>query len=281
MIAVPTPLSGNKKPVIDYVISRRRKSIAPRLKRGNLVIIELTCPSARPSRCATCWPSLRPDLHFPGHDGNGRARRLSSPIVPSAFCRAHPERARAERPLRRRTDRRIAPPRRASSTSCSCAATASRPTARTAEMVKLTENAFRDTNIAFANELSLICDRVGVNVWEVIELANRHPRVNILKPGPGVGGHCIAVDPWFIVDAAPQRSARSIRMAREVNDGKADLRLERQIDRLMQSYPDRGVVLPWPRLQGQCRRSARKPGARNRAAALGPLARQGRRHRPA
>ena len=93
--------------------------------------------------------------------------------------------------------------------------------ARTAEMVKLTENAYRDTNIAFANELSLICDHVDINVWEVIELANRHPRVNILKPGPGVGGHCIAVDPWFIVDAAPHE-AQLIRTAREVNDGKAD-----------------------------------------------------------
>ena len=112
--------------------------------------------------------------------------------------------------------------------------------ARTAEMVKLTENAYRDTNIAFANELSLICDHVDVNVWKVIELANRHPRVDILKPGPGVGGHCIAVDPWFIVDAAP-REARLVRMSRDVNDSKA-VYVQRQIERLMQSYPDRDVV---------------------------------------
>jgi UDP-N-acetyl-D-mannosaminuronic acid dehydrogenase len=91
--------------------------------------------------------------------------------------------------------------------------------ARTAEMAKLTENAFRDVNIAFANELSLICDKLGINVWELIRLANRHPRVKILQPGPGVGGHCIAVDPWFIVDAAP-KEARLMRVAREVNDGK-------------------------------------------------------------
>jgi UDP-N-acetyl-D-mannosaminuronic acid dehydrogenase len=86
-------------------------------------------------------------------------------------------------------------------------------------MAKLTENSFRDVNIAFANELSLICDRLGINVWELIELANRHPRVNILQPGPGVGGHCIAVDPWFIVDSAPEES-RLIRTARIVNDSK-------------------------------------------------------------
>jgi UDP-N-acetyl-D-mannosaminuronic acid dehydrogenase len=90
---------------------------------------------------------------------------------------------------------------------------------RTAEMAKLTENAFRDVNIAFANELSLICDKLNINVWNLIDLANHHPRVKILQPGPGVGGHCIAVDPWFIVDSAPD-SARLIRAAREVNDSK-------------------------------------------------------------
>ncbi len=91
--------------------------------------------------------------------------------------------------------------------------------ARTAEMCKLTENSFRDVNIAFANELSIVCDKLGINVWELISLANRHPRVNILQPAAGVGGHCIAVDPWFIVDSAPDE-ARIIRTAREVNDGK-------------------------------------------------------------
>ena len=91
--------------------------------------------------------------------------------------------------------------------------------ARTAEMCKLTENSFRDVNIAFANELSLICDELNINVWELIRLANHHPRVNILQPGPGVGGHCIAVDPWFIVDKSP-KTARLIRTAREVNDHK-------------------------------------------------------------
>jgi len=102
-----------------------------------------------------------------------------------------------------------------------------------AEMAKLTENSYRDVNIAYANELSLVCDRLGVNVWELIELANRHPRVNILQPGPGVGGHCIAVDPWFIVDSAPEES-RLIRTAREVNDNKPQYvidRVRRKADR--------------------------------------------------
>ena len=98
--------------------------------------------------------------------------------------------------------------------------------ARTAEMAKLTENSFRDVNIAFANELSIICDKLGIDVWELIRLANRHPRVNILQPGPGVGGHCIAVDPWFIVDSAP-RDARLIRVAREVNDSKPHVVMEK------------------------------------------------------
>jgi UDP-N-acetyl-D-mannosaminuronic acid dehydrogenase len=107
-------------------------------------------------------------------------------------------------------------------------------------MVKLTENAFRDTNIAFANELSVICDHNGVDVWDVIGLANRHPRVDILKPGPGVGGHCIAVDPWFIVDMAPAE-ARMIRTAREVNDGKTDHVFERAC-RLIDENPRRPVI---------------------------------------
>lgn len=98
--------------------------------------------------------------------------------------------------------------------------------ARTAEMAKLTENAFRDVNIAFANELSIISDRQGIDVWELIELANHHPRVNILQPGPGVGGHCIAVDPWFIVSAAPE-DAKLVRLAREVNDAKPEYVLEK------------------------------------------------------
>ncbi len=239
LIAVPTPLSGNKKPVVDNVLAAAQ-SIAPHLKRGCLVIIESTCPIGTTEQVRDMFVEMRPDLKFPGHDGNG-----AMPDVFIAYC---PERVLPGRILIElvQNDRCVGGLTR------HCAARARRfyelfvrgdcveTEARTAEMVKLTENAYRDTNIAFANELSLICDHVGVNVWKVIELANRHPRVDILKPGPGVGGHCIAVDPWFIVDAAP-REAQLIRTSREVNDGKATY-VFRQIEGLMRSYPDRSVA---------------------------------------
>jgi len=114
-------------------------------------------------------------------------------------------------------------------------------TARVAETVKLVENAFRDVNIAFANELSMIADVIGVDVWEVIGLANRHPRVNILQPGPGVGGHCIAVDPWFLVAGAPE-AARLVRTAREVNDHKAR-HTEAKIRALLEAAPGSKIAL--------------------------------------
>lgn len=238
VITVPTPLSGNKKPVVDHVFSAAR-SIAPHLDRGSLIILESTCPIGTTEKVRDLLADLRPDLNFPKTGGNGK-----EPDVAIAYC---PERVLPGRILIElvQNDRCIG------GLTPSCAAKARRfyelfvrgecfeTEARTAEMVKLTENAFRDANIAFANELSLISDHVGVDVWNVIELANRHPRVNILKPGPGVGGHCIAVDPWFIVDAAPHQ-ARLIRAAREINDGKADYVFE-QAKSLIESYPDRAV----------------------------------------
>src|SRR5690606_4598119 len=115
--------------------------------------------------------------------------------------------------------------------------------ARTAEMCKLAENSFRDINIAFANELSVICEKLGVDVWELISLANLHPRVNILRPGPGVGGHCIAVDPWFIVDAAPE-DARIIQMARTVNEHKpawVSQRVLSGISRILREDPTKNI----------------------------------------
>src|SRR5690606_30526873 len=114
---------------------------------------------------------------------------------------------------------------------------------RTAEMCKLTENSFRDVNIAFANELSIICDKLDINVWELIQLANRHPRVNILQPGPGVGGHCIAVDPWFIVSKTPEQ-ARLIRTAREVNDTKPEWVIDQvkiKIAEFLQVNPEKTI----------------------------------------
>ena len=216
LIAVPTPFSDGHKPDISYVEASVR-SIAPVLQRGNLVILESTSPVGTTEKISHWLAKSRPDLAFPHQVGDAADIRI-------AHC---PERVLPGHVLREliENDRIIG----GLSPLCTekatelyrifvegkCLAT----DARTAEMSKLTENAFRDVNIAFANELSLICDRLNIDVWELIALANHHPRVNILQPGPGVGGHCIAVDPWFIVDSAPEE-ARLIRAAREVNDSK-------------------------------------------------------------
>jgi len=216
IIAVPTPFKGQHEPDLSYVQSAA-ESIAPFLKKGNLVILESTCPVGTTERMIQWLAEARPDLLFPSRDGDEADINVS-------YC---PERVLPGKVLAElvSNDRVIG----GISADCSkkaqilyrqfvkseCVLT----DARTAEMCKLTENSFRDVNIAFANELSLICDKLHINVWELLRLANRHPRVNILNPGPGVGGHCIAVDPWFIVDSAPEL-AKVIGTAREVNDAK-------------------------------------------------------------
>ncbi len=238
LIAVPTPLSADKRPVLDHVFAAAR-AVAPYLRRGNIVILESTSPVGTTEQVGALLAERRPDLSFPiGPNAAGE------PDIALAYC---PERVLPGRILKELVEN----DRCVGGMTPSCTAKARRfyelfvrgncieTAARTAEMVKLTENAFRDTNIAFANELSLICDRLEVNVWELIELANLHPRVHVLKPGPGVGGHCIAVDPWFIVDAAPQE-AQLIRTAREVNDGKAHYVLER-IHKLIETHPGRPI----------------------------------------
>lgn len=218
MIAVPTPFHGDHQPDLSY-IAAACKSIAPVLQRGNLIILESTSPVGATEQMAQWLSEHRPDLSFPQHNGEDSDIRI-------AHC---PERVLPGKVLHELVynDRIIGgmTPR------CSDAATALYAifvegdcivtNARTAEMCKLSENSFRDVNIAFANELSVICDRLHINVWELIALANHHPRVQILQPGPGVGGHCIAVDPWFIVSSAPEE-ARLIRTAREVNDAKPE-----------------------------------------------------------
>lgn len=223
LIAVPTPFKEEKRPDLSY-IQAAAEAIAPVLQKGNLVVLESTSPVGATEQLAAWLAEARPDLSFPQQQGE-----LSDIRV--AHC---PERVLPGHVLRElvENDRIIG----GMTSKCSEAAQSLYELfvrgrcivtdARTAEMCKLTENAFRDVNIAFANELSMICDKVGVNVWELISLANRHPRVSILQPGPGVGGHCIAVDPWFIVDAAPER-ARIIRTAREVNDAKPHFVVER------------------------------------------------------
>ncbi len=220
IIAVPTPFKDGFKPDLTYVESATR-SIAPVLKSGDLVILESTSPVGTTDKMSEWLSEERSDLHFP-------QTNQSDSSVPCDVHLAHcPERVLPGHVLREL----ISNDRVVGGMTPACAEKAVEfykafvdgdcmtTTARTAELAKLTENTFRDVNIAFANELSLICDKMDINVWELIALANRHPRVNILQPGPGVGGHCLAVDPWFIVDSAPEQ-ARLTRTSREINDGK-------------------------------------------------------------
>ncbi|HVE02746.1 MAG TPA: UDP-N-acetyl-D-mannosamine dehydrogenase [Rhizomicrobium sp.] len=219
IIAVPTPFTGDHKPDISYV-KAAAQMIAPLLRKGNLVILESTSPVGTTEQICSWFAELRPDLVMP------EAERENADIH-IAHC---PERVLPGSVLRELVDN----DRIIGGISPLCATHAVAlyrsfvrgemhlTNARTAELAKLVENAYRDVNIAFANELSIVCDQLSVNVWDLIELANKHPRVNILSPGPGVGGHCIAVDPWFIIAASPE-STPVIRAARGVNDGKPEL----------------------------------------------------------
>ncbi|WP_086617535.1 UDP-N-acetyl-D-mannosamine dehydrogenase [Erythrobacter tepidarius] len=239
LIAVPTPLGQNNAPDISHVEAAAR-AIAPRIRPGACVIVESTSPVGTTERVAQIISELRPDLVVPREGATGEAD------IALAYC---PERVLPGRIVNElvHNDRVIggvtpACAERAAvlyssfvKGDCFCT------TARVAETVKLVENAFRDVNIAFANELSMIADVIGVDVWEVIRLANRHPRVNILQPGPGVGGHCIAVDPWFLVAGAPE-AARLVRTAREVNDHKA-VHTEARIRALLEAMPHGKVAL--------------------------------------
>ncbi len=216
IIAVPTPFKEGKRPDLSYVESATRV-ITSYLKPGNLVILESTSPVGTSDEVVA---EIIKDSGFT--------------IGEDVFVAHCPERVLPGRILIElvENDRVVGGVDELSTqlaiefyeTFVSGEVLAA--TAKTAEMVKLTENSFRDVNIAFANELSMICDREGISVWDVISLANRHPRVNILNPGPGVGGHCIAVDPWFIVDRSPEES-QLIRTAREVNDRKPEWVIER------------------------------------------------------
>jgi len=222
LIAVPTPFLPFKteasipEPDLSY-IEAAAKSVARVLKKGDLVILESTSPVGATEQMAAWLSEARSDLTFPqthGEDSDIRVAYCPERVLPGHVIRELVENDRVIGGL---------------TESCSnaaielykifvrgeCVATNS----RTAEMAKLTENASRDVSIAFANELSIICEKLEINVWELIGLANRHPRVDILQPGPGVGGHCIAVDPWFIASTAP-KEAVLIRTARQVNDSK-------------------------------------------------------------
>lgn len=240
IVAVPTPFKDKHEPDLKYIESAA-KALAPHLMKGNLVILESTSPVGATEQMAAWLSEARPDLTFPQQVGE-------QADILIAHC---PERVLPGKVLQEliSNDRIVGgmTPR------CSQAAIdlykvfvkgdCIETNARTAEMCKLTENSFRDVNIAFANELSIICDILDINVWELIQLANRHPRVNILQPGPGVGGHCIAVDPWFIVSKTPEQ-ARLIRTAREVNDSKPEWVLDQvkiKIAEFLQANPEKTI----------------------------------------
>lgn len=218
IIAVPTPFKDNHEPDLKY-IEAASKAIAPFLEPGNLVILESTSPVGATEQMSAWLSQARPDLSFPQDVGEH-----SDIMIAHCPERVLPGKVLEELISNDRIVGGMTP--RCAKAACDlydifvqgeCLTT----NARTAEMCKLTENSFRDVNIAFANELSMISNTLDINVWELISLANHHPRVNILQPGPGVGGHCIAVDPWFIVSSSPDE-AQLIRTAREINDNKPD-----------------------------------------------------------
>lgn len=226
IIAVPTPFlkrdNGAKIPDLSFVESATR-SLAPVVQNGSLIILESTSPVGTTEKMKA-W--LEDELSRSTSDVK---------VDPATLHYAHcPERILPGQMLKELVSNdRIAGGLTPEASERAkvlyqtfCSAEIFITDARTAELAKLTENSFRDVNIAFANELSMICDKLEIDVWELITLANRHPRVKILQPGPGVGGHCIAVDPWFIVDAAPDQ-ARLIRTAREVNDHKPESVIEK------------------------------------------------------
>jgi UDP-N-acetyl-D-mannosaminuronic acid dehydrogenase len=227
LVTVPTPLGPGNRPMMAHV-EAAADSLAPVLKQGDLIILESTSPVGTTARMAARLAARRPELRTPGD-------------VAMAYC---PERVLPGRILREL----VANDRCVGGLTPACTDRAAgfyegfvegavlHTTAAAAEMVKLAENSFRDVNIAFANELSILAERHGLDAREVIALANRHPRVDILRPGPGVGGHCIAVDPWFLVDSAPE-DARLIRAAREVNDAMPARVVER-VRRLAEADPD-------------------------------------------
>lgn len=225
IVSVPTPFKGDHDADLSYIEAAAR-GIAPQLTGGELVVLESTSPPGATEHMADVILAERPEF-------------TTEPNRPNSLYFSHaPERVLPGRIMIEmvENDRIIGGMSRKAAEmnrdlyASFCSGQLHLTDARTAEMAKLTENAFRDVNIAFANELSIIADRQGIDVWELIELANYHPRVNILQPGPGVGGHCIAVDPWFIV-SAEREHAKLIATARNVNDSKPELVLSKVLER--------------------------------------------------
>lgn len=241
IIAVPTPFTDNYDVDMKYIYSAA-EAIAPKLEGDELVILESTSPPLTTKKMADKILELRPDLV-----ADGAENPEGKPVIYFAHC---PERILPGKAMEElRTNDRIiggqteeATKRATAIYATFCKAELLPTNDVTAEMAKLTENSFRDVNIAFANELSLIADNLGINVWELIELANHHPRVNILQPGPGVGGHCIAVDPWFIVSSDPENS-KLIHTARKVNDGKPQWVIKKVKEAIEQTGASKVAVL--------------------------------------
>ncbi|MBV1878327.1 MAG: UDP-N-acetyl-D-mannosamine dehydrogenase [Pseudomonadales bacterium] len=238
LLAVPTPFMDDHEPDLSYIKSAA-SSIAGVLEPGNLVILESTSPVGTTEKLSRWLAEERPDLTFPhiaGENSDIRVAHCPERVLPGQvmYELVHNDRViggitpkctRAARSLYEIFVRG------------ECVET----DAKTAEMCKLTENAARDVNIAFANELSLICDRTDIDVWRLIELANRHPRINILQPGPGVGGHCIAVDPWFIISQS-RNLTPLMQAARAINDQKPDWvvkKVNTSIEQIIQDQPQR------------------------------------------
>ncbi|MEM5551702.1 UDP-N-acetyl-D-mannosamine dehydrogenase [Pseudoalteromonas neustonica] len=225
LIAVPTPFKSSlnnesdsaiPEPDLSY-IKKASEAIAPVLKNGDLVILESTSPVGATEQMAEWLAAARPDLSFPqaaGENADVNVAHCPERVLPGHVVRELVENDRVIGGMTAKCSARAVELYKTFVLG-ECVVT----NARTAEMAKLTENSCRDVQIAFANELSIICDKLNIDVWELISLANRHPRINILQPGPGVGGHCIAVDPWFIVSKTPDE-ARLIHTARKVNDAK-------------------------------------------------------------
>ncbi len=229
IIAVPTPFKGNDhEPNLDY-IKAASKSVAKVLKKGNLVILESTSPVGATEQMAKWLADERPDLTFPhqiGEESDIKIAHCPERVLPGQVIRELVENDRIIGGMTQQcTEQAVNLYKIFVQGECI------KTNTRTAEMAKLTENSFRDVNIAFANELSILCDKLDINVWELIKLANRHPRVNILQPGCGVGGHCIAVDPWFIVHQNPNE-AKMIKTAREINDDKPNFVIQKVKERV-------------------------------------------------
>ena len=244
LIAVPTPFKKNDnaipEPDLAYIESAS-KAIAPVLKKGDLVILESTSPVGATEQMAEWLAAARPDLSFPqsaGESADVNVAHCPERVLPGHVVRELVENDRVIGGMTAKCSTRAIELYK-TFVEGECVVT----NARTAEMAKLTENSCRDVQIAFANELSIICDKLDINVWELISLANRHPRINILQPGPGVGGHCIAVDPWFIVSKTPDE-ARIIHTARQINDAKPEWVIDKvkiAISDFLQANPEKRI----------------------------------------